>query len=180
MTESIRVEPGSATAPSSSPSSSSRLHDRGLLDAEVWERADKLARCSSEPLVPTVVAEREHALTPPLGVEKRRSRVPSHRPVLLSARRGASRPFGGSDADIVTWCSRRPACPGTFSERDAVPDEHPASRAVAQLFISKKTVATHTQRILTKLDVHSRAEAVSLAYQHGLVNADVLAHAAVQ
>jgi two-component system nitrate/nitrite response regulator NarL len=38
-----------------------------------------------------------------------------------------------------------------------------------QLFISSKTVATHIQRILTKLGVHSRTEAVALAYRDGLV-----------
>ena len=44
-----------------------------------------------------------------------------------------------------------------------------------QLFISPKTVGGHIQRILTKLDVHSRAHAVALAHKHGL--ADVEAHA---
>jgi two-component system nitrate/nitrite response regulator NarL len=38
-----------------------------------------------------------------------------------------------------------------------------------ELFISPKTVGTHIQRILTKLDVHSRTEAVALAYRNGLV-----------
>jgi DNA-binding NarL/FixJ family response regulator len=40
----------------------------------------------------------------------------------------------------------------------------------AELFISRKTVATHIQRILTKLDVHSRAEAVAIAHRGGLVD----------
>jgi DNA-binding NarL/FixJ family response regulator len=39
-----------------------------------------------------------------------------------------------------------------------------------QLIISPKTVGTHIQRILSKLDVHSRAEAVAAAYQRGIVN----------
>lgn len=39
-----------------------------------------------------------------------------------------------------------------------------------QLIISPKTVGTHIQRILSKLDVHSRAEAVAVAYQRGIVN----------
>jgi DNA-binding NarL/FixJ family response regulator len=43
-----------------------------------------------------------------------------------------------------------------------------------ELFISPKTVAGHIQRILTKLDVHSRAQAVALAHQHGVT--DVEAH----
>ena len=47
----------------------------------------------------------------------------------------------------------------------------------AQLYISPKTVATHIQRILMKLDVHSRAEAVSLAYRLGIVQPEVTAHA---
>ena len=46
-----------------------------------------------------------------------------------------------------------------------------------QLFISPKTVGGHIQRILTKLDVHSRAHAVALAHRHGL--ADVKGHALV-
>ena len=44
-----------------------------------------------------------------------------------------------------------------------------------RLVISPKTVATHIQRILGKLGVHSRAEAVSRAYRLGLVE-DVAAH----
>jgi two-component system, OmpR family, response regulator len=39
----------------------------------------------------------------------------------------------------------------------------------ATLVISPKTVASHVQRILTKLGVHSRAHAVALAYQWGLL-----------
>lgn len=37
-----------------------------------------------------------------------------------------------------------------------------------QLVFSRATVATLIQRILRKLDVHSRAQAVALAYQEGL------------
>ena len=36
------------------------------------------------------------------------------------------------------------------------------------LFISPRTVGTHIQNILGKLDVHSRAQAVSAAHRHGL------------
>jgi two-component system nitrate/nitrite response regulator NarL len=43
------------------------------------------------------------------------------------------------------------------------------------LFISPKTVAGHIQRVLTKLGVHSRAQAVALAHEQGL--ADVEGHA---
>jgi len=41
-----------------------------------------------------------------------------------------------------------------------------------ELFISAKTVGTHIQRILTKLGVHSRTEAVALAYREALVTRD--------
>jgi RNA polymerase sigma factor (sigma-70 family) len=38
-----------------------------------------------------------------------------------------------------------------------------------RLVISPKTVGTHIQNILTKLGVHSRAQAVALAHRGGLV-----------
>jgi DNA-binding NarL/FixJ family response regulator len=38
-----------------------------------------------------------------------------------------------------------------------------------ELFISPKTVSTHIQRILTKLGVHSRAQAIAVAYRENLV-----------
>jgi DNA-binding NarL/FixJ family response regulator len=37
-----------------------------------------------------------------------------------------------------------------------------------RLFLSPKTVGTHTERIFKKLGAHTRAQAVSLAYRHGL------------
>ena len=45
--------------------------------------------------------------------------------------------------------------------------------------ISPKTVATHIQHILSKLGVHTRAQAVALAFRRGLVDQDVRAHALV-
>jgi DNA-binding NarL/FixJ family response regulator len=45
----------------------------------------------------------------------------------------------------------------------------------AEFDISSKTVATHIQRILAKLGVHSRAEAVATAYRLGLVHPAVAA-----
>jgi DNA-binding NarL/FixJ family response regulator len=41
----------------------------------------------------------------------------------------------------------------------------------AALVISPKTVGTHIERILLKLDVHSRVQAVALAYREGAVGA---------
>jgi DNA-binding NarL/FixJ family response regulator len=46
-----------------------------------------------------------------------------------------------------------------------------AQPAIAEaLVISPKTVATHIQRILMKLEVHSRAQAVGVAYREGLIS----------
>jgi DNA-binding NarL/FixJ family response regulator len=38
-----------------------------------------------------------------------------------------------------------------------------------RLYLSPKTVGTHIQRILTKLGVHSRAEAVAIVHREGLI-----------
>jgi DNA-binding NarL/FixJ family response regulator len=44
-----------------------------------------------------------------------------------------------------------------------------AAQIAAKLVISSKTVATHVQRILAKLGVHSRTQAVALAYESGFL-----------
>ena len=41
-----------------------------------------------------------------------------------------------------------------------------------RLYISPKTVGGHIQRVLAKLEVHSRAQAVARAHEHGLVDAE--------
>jgi DNA-binding NarL/FixJ family response regulator len=46
----------------------------------------------------------------------------------------------------------------------------------SELVISSKTVATHIQHILSKLGVHTRAQAVAIAFRRGLVEPDVRAH----
>jgi DNA-binding NarL/FixJ family response regulator len=53
-------------------------------------------------------------------------------------------------------------------------DGLPADAIAAELVISPKTVATHIQRILVKMGVHSRAEAVALAHAEGLTRAATL------
>lgn len=48
-----------------------------------------------------------------------------------------------------------------------------ASDIASELVISPKTVSTHIQRILAKLGVHSRAQAVAVAYQSRLLKASI-------
>lgn len=48
-----------------------------------------------------------------------------------------------------------------------------SNEAIAsELFISQNTVRTHVQNILSKLNVHSKLEAVAFALRHGLVDVD--------
>jgi DNA-binding NarL/FixJ family response regulator len=78
--------------------------------------------------------------------------------------------------------ARSPLHEGT-PDSELTPREHEVLRHLAagmrpdeiahKLFISPKTVGTHIQRILTKLGVHSRMEAVAIAYRTGLVDRDV-------
>jgi DNA-binding NarL/FixJ family response regulator len=52
-----------------------------------------------------------------------------------------------------------------------------SSAAIAErLVITPKTVASHVQRVMAKLGVHSRAQAVAEAYRLGLVNGDFEGH----
>jgi CheY-like chemotaxis protein len=52
------------------------------------------------------------------------------------------------------------------------PRPGPGADEIAEaLVISPKTVASHVQRILAKLGVHSRAQAVAAAYQLGIIDA---------
>jgi DNA-binding NarL/FixJ family response regulator len=46
---------------------------------------------------------------------------------------------------------------------------HGTNEIARRLFISRKTATTHVEHIFKKLGVHSRTQAVSLAYQHGLL-----------
>jgi DNA-binding NarL/FixJ family response regulator len=68
----------------------------------------------------------------------------------------------------------------TRAARDLTAREHEILRLLSagvsqkeiaeRLVITPKTVATHIQRILGKLGVHSRTEAVAFAYRSGLLN----------
>jgi DNA-binding NarL/FixJ family response regulator len=49
---------------------------------------------------------------------------------------------------------------------DLLAEGHPQDEIASELVISPKTVSTHIQRILGKLEVRSRAQAVSVALRH--------------
>jgi len=49
----------------------------------------------------------------------------------------------------------------------------PPSEVAQQLFIAPKTVSSHVQRIFVKLGVHTRAQAVAMAYAAGLIQVGV-------
>jgi len=52
-----------------------------------------------------------------------------------------------------------------------------AAESIAdRLVISQKTVSSHLQRVMSKLGVHTRAQAVAEAYRIGLVNHDLESH----
>jgi DNA-binding NarL/FixJ family response regulator len=44
------------------------------------------------------------------------------------------------------------------------------AQVAERLFVSPKTVGTHTERIFKKLGAHNRAQAVSIAYRQGLLD----------
>ena len=52
----------------------------------------------------------------------------------------------------------------------------PPVEVARQLFIAPKTVSSHVQRIFAKLGVHTRAQAVALAYAAGLIEVGVVSN----
>jgi two-component system nitrate/nitrite response regulator NarL len=82
--------------------------------------------------------------------------------------------------------------PSDLSEREVevlqlVAEGWPPAEVASKLVISRKTVSSHMQRILTKLGVHTRAQAVAVAYEAGLIRVsrngsgpagDIVAHGA--
>jgi len=85
----------------------------------------------------------------------------------LLARSGAPEIESGESSQIVSLTERERQVLQLLAQglaQDAI---------AAELYISASTVATHIQRILTKLGVHSRAEAVARAFSLGLVTPNV-------
>jgi two-component system nitrate/nitrite response regulator NarL len=61
----------------------------------------------------------------------------------------------------------------TYRELDVLrllAEGFPGDAIARKLGISRNTVRTHVQNVLTKLQVHSRLEAATLAVRHGIVD----------
>jgi DNA-binding NarL/FixJ family response regulator len=82
---------------------------------------------------------------------------------LVARVRGLLRRSGSRMASASALTSRELEILGLLADGLATAD------IARQLFISRKTVGTHIEHILRKLGVHSRTEAVALAYRDGLV-----------
>ena len=76
---------------------------------------------------------------------------------LLDRRHGTARP-------VPTELSKR-----EVEVLQLVAEGWPPAEVARRLFISRKTVSSHIQRIFVKLDVHTRAQAVAVAYEAGLI-----------
>jgi two-component system nitrate/nitrite response regulator NarL len=85
---------------------------------------------------------------------------------------------GGSDFPVPRFRRRIASRPGllvsqlTAREQEVLRllvDGANSARIASDLRISPNTVRTHVQSILTKLQVHTRLEAATLAVRHGLV-----------
>ena len=96
--------------------------------------------------------------------------------------RRAGRGHGNSSLSKVSLTPGTPGSPLTSREREVLEllaQGLDQEQIAASLVISTKTVATHIQRTLAKLGVHSRAQAVAYAHRTGLLRADFQAHATV-
>jgi DNA-binding NarL/FixJ family response regulator len=91
------------------------------------------------------------------------------------------RSLGRSCSTVANGRARPPQDAAQLSPREqeilALMSTGMGQREIASdLVVSPKTVGTHIQHILTKLGVHSRAQAVAEAYRRGLVEPDFHGH----
>jgi DNA-binding NarL/FixJ family response regulator len=111
-------------------------------------------------------------LTKPLDASELLQRVKrSLRRATVAAANGALNGTGPQRADTTGLSPREREILGLLA------DGRTQTQIATELVISSKTVATHIQHILSKLGVHTRAQAVAIAFKRGLVEADVRAHA---
>jgi DNA-binding CsgD family transcriptional regulator len=85
-------------------------------------------------------------------------------------RNGSNRPTAATNGKLAGLTKRE------LEVLNLLAEGYQQDEIALRLVISPKTVATHIQRILTKLDVRSRAQAVALALRKE--DGDVVGHVA--
>jgi DNA-binding NarL/FixJ family response regulator len=95
--------------------------------------------------------------------------------VRRSLRRAGAMPNGNGNGNAPPEAEHR-LSPREREILGLLADGKSQKQIASALVISPKTVATHIQHVLSKLGVHSRAQAVAAAFQLGLVEPEVGAH----
>jgi DNA-binding NarL/FixJ family response regulator len=105
---------------------------------------------------------------------------PVHPEELLARLQRLLHPRRRSDNGVVAELTSR-----EVEVLQLVAEGWPPAEVADKLSISRKTVSSHMQRVFTKLHVHTRAQAVAVAYEAGLIrvtanggDGEVVAHAA--
>jgi DNA-binding NarL/FixJ family response regulator len=97
--------------------------------------------------------------------------------LLARVRRSVSRSAAGGNAvGIATRSSGAGLSPRELEILALLAGGMGQSEIAERLVLSPKTVGTHIQHVLSKLGVHSRAQAVAEAYRLGLASPDFAAH----
>jgi DNA-binding NarL/FixJ family response regulator len=118
------------------------------------ERADPMDRAAG------IIAGGDDYLVKPIHAEELLARLER----LLERSRGRS---SGKGLDLTER---------EIEVLQLIAEGRPPADVARTLYIAPKTVASHIQRIFTKLGVHTRAQAVALAYEAGLIRVDATRH----
>jgi len=93
---------------------------------------------------------------------------PLHEPAEVNAALRAMRTRGRTDGDLARRVER--LTPRELEILQALADGAAPDRIASELGMSKHTLRTHTQNILTKLGLHSKVEAIVAAIRFGKVS----------
>jgi DNA-binding NarL/FixJ family response regulator len=124
------------------------------------ERRDRVDRVSA------LLLGADDYFTKPLEPDELLARI--RRSLAASGRRhanGSSKPADDPASPFSTLTPRQ------REVLELLAEGHNQRQIAAKLVVSTRTVGTHVQHILSKLDVHSRVQAVALALRHDLAGA---------